>query len=198
MELTPDGHVNVGTILCNDCSSKGEFTVADGAIHFAASDSHRAASYQVFVTRQEEQPMSLRFESVGFDSMYERRTALDGQTVFPVESVAQPVAADLVGTWRWQYDEFYFQFRDDGTFSADESRDNLDSDTVQDLGQFQLDGTLLTLTSGEATRVCGQGEVGVYEAGLTEDGQLQLILQEDACPQRRAPSTNPQFFDRVN
>jgi predicted ester cyclase len=83
METTPDGQVYVGPRGCapDNCVEHATFDVANGQIHWWS----RAARYDVFVTRQGDAPASLRFELVGSDNYSERREALDGQMVFPVE-----------------------------------------------------------------------------------------------------------------
>lgn len=198
MELTPDGLLTVLTPRRVDCSTRSSFSVAGGEIQFAASGALQSVGYRVFVMMENGKPASLRFVLDGVDACTARKEMLDGQTLLPAGPFVQPVTADLVGTWRWHYGEFYFQFRDDGTFRVDESLTNLDSTTVQDFGQFQVEDGVLTITSGAEARYCQEGDVGVYEAVLTDTGQLQLILQEDGCVMRRAPSTNPQPFSRVN
>jgi hypothetical protein len=98
MEYLPDG---TGTIFnlngaggwlrdpdCPACEERFTFAVEDGELHFLTSELYPQFGeqrYEAFVTIQDGEPISLRFESVGFDPMFERRIAIDGQTLFPVE-----------------------------------------------------------------------------------------------------------------
>jgi predicted ester cyclase len=83
METTPEGQVYVGPRGCapDNCVEHATFDVANGQIHWWS----RAARYNVFVTRQGDALVGLRFELVGSDNYSERREALDGQIVFAVE-----------------------------------------------------------------------------------------------------------------
>jgi hypothetical protein len=104
-------------------------------------------------------------------------------------------AEDIVGTWQWHgTDDFRFQFRSDGTYRASTNVTDLNSDTPQDIGTYVVEDGVLYITSGENTRFCMEGYLGVYELSWSEDGALQLTLQEDRCYRRRAPSSNPQPF----
>ena len=92
---------------------------------------------------------------------------------------------------------FHFQFRDDGTFRADQTLDGLNSDSPEDLGTYQVENGVLTLTSGDTSRFCSPGDVGIADLFLTEKGELAFAMREDSCSMRAAPSSAPQLFDRV-
>jgi predicted ester cyclase len=85
MELTPDGHVYVGPKGCSanivTCVSYGAYAVEGGQIHWLTTE----ARYDVFVTRQADKPVSLRFVLIDEDSFADRKEALDGQTIYPAE-----------------------------------------------------------------------------------------------------------------
>ncbi|MBN1965301.1 MAG: nucleoside hydrolase [Anaerolineae bacterium] len=130
----------------------------------------------------------------------------DPSAPLPVVATTQPEPAaamtpvasadDIIGSWRWQTDTFHFQFRADGEFRADLSLEGLNSDSPEDLGTFQLEGGVITLTSGGTTQVCDPGDVGVYALFFTPENELVFVVQEDACYMREAPPA-PQYFDRV-
>jgi hypothetical protein len=118
--------------------------------------------------------------------------------------------ADVVGMWSWQIKVtnldgstswepggFYLRFNADGTFRAEGSLEGFDRTTAADVGQFKIDGTRLTLTSGKETQLCRPGDVGTADIALTRGGQLQFTPQKDECEMRRSPSKEPQLFDRV-
>jgi len=114
------------------------------------------------------------------------------------QAAAPPVSAsDLLGTWDWLPGTFYFEFHWDGTYRASDDLADLNSETPQDSGTYSVADGVLTLVSGENTRYCHTGETGVYALNFTEDGQLQLVLQNDDCNERRAPSPDPQPFERM-
>jgi hypothetical protein len=108
-----------------------------------------------------------------------------------------PLEQAIVGTWSWDTASTYFQFNEDGTYRYHLCLNKLEQEPA-DIGQYQVEGTVLTFISGDETRVCKAGDHGSYEITITEEGKLQLVLQEDGCSTaRRAPSRDPQLFTRV-
>jgi hypothetical protein len=87
---------------------------------------------------------------------------------------------DLTGVWKHTDRALYFEFSEDGTYQGGPS---VDSVSQYEIGQFQLDGALLTFTAGDEGIYC-RGLSGSYQAELTEQGQLDFELQEDECPDR--------------
>ena len=94
---------------------------------------------------------------------------------------------DFTGRWVQLSTGVYNQFNEDGTFRvAVGSVANLEDDPT-DLGEFRLEGTLITfITSDESPNCAGQS--GTYQVELTEEGHLQFTLEEDPC-RLRASST---------
>jgi predicted dienelactone hydrolase len=139
----------------------------------------------------------ITYKAQGFNA---GETTASATTAAPVAQVGTPVlsAEQIIGTWRYQSDVFHFQFRADGTFRANQTRAGLDSDNPEDLGIFSVENGVLTLTSGETTRYCSPGDVGVYTIYLTEKEELALVLREDGCYMREAPPTAPQLFNLLD
>ena len=107
-------------------------------------------------------------------------------------------ATSIEGTWDWQYGPLYFQYSADQAFRAYWGSGNLSSDIPGDLGTYAIDNGVLTMVSNDSTLYCDAGDVGTYAIHLGQDGLLELVLQSDACLMRRAPSTNPQPFNRLD
>ena len=89
---------------------------------------------------------------------------------------------DLSGIWQLDGSARILQLNEDGTFRIASSMYLLE-DSPSDVGQFQLEGTLFTLTTSEESRFC-PGKTGTYEVELTEEGKLQFTLNEDECRKR--------------
>jgi len=88
-EYSADGFNYVGPRGCapDDCVDRVQFTVEGNQIHMLSSESHPDcgdARYDVFVIKQGEIPVGLRYQLVGSDCYAERVQALDGKIVYPV------------------------------------------------------------------------------------------------------------------
>jgi hypothetical protein len=114
-----------------------------------------------------------------------------------VQAAMAPPLEALVGTWSWDTASTYFQFNQDSTYRYHMYLERLEQ-APADIGQYQVEGTSLTFISGDETRVCKPGDRGSYEITITQEGKLQLVLQEDECSVRRAPSRDPQSFTQVS
>jgi len=80
MELTANGLVRIfGSADCPSCNDQGEFAVEGSQIHWLSGECD--AYYDVFVTKENDQPVSLRFDLVGRDCYADRRRSLDNQTL---------------------------------------------------------------------------------------------------------------------
>lgn len=112
-------------------------------------------------------------------------------------AITPPLEQAIVGTWSWDTSSTYFQFKEDGTYRYHLYLDKLEQEPA-DVGQYQVEGTVLTFISGDESRVCKAGNRGSYEITITQEGKLELVLQQDECGTRRAPSRNPQRFTRVS
>ena len=83
-------------------------------------------------------------------------------------------AEALIG--RWQSDDMnipglIIEFKEDGTYNVG----------AYEFGTFQLEDTLLTLTSTDEDLFCFAGTPGTYEVELTKEGQLHWTLRDDDC-----------------
>lgn len=108
-------------------------------------------------------------------------TATPAPTETPV-----PVLAtrhdDIIGIWQLGSGDHavFFQFDEDGTFrTAQRVVTNL-QDSPQQLGEFTIEGGLLTLANSVESPYCA-GQNGIYEAQLREQGQISFIQQDDPC-----------------
>jgi hypothetical protein len=109
-------------------------------------------------------------------------TILDGLAVAGTaeEDLMGITEEDLIGVWKRQEGEaFYFQFNEDGTFQVASSEAFLKGSTF-DMGEFELEGALLTLTTSDESSDCA-GMVGSYQMELTEEADLKFTLVEDEC-----------------
>lgn len=104
----------------------------------------------------------------------------DGQPSITVE--------DLTGTYFQSSASVYARFDEDGTFRVANSVAKLDENPDIDLGQFLLEGTLITLMSSDESPTC-PGLSGSYQVELTEEGRLQFVLEEDPCGIRKSPTS---------
>ena len=77
----------------------------------------------------------------------------------------------------------WLQLSEDGTYGFADSP-QLIEEAPFDAGQFRLEGTSLTFITNDESELCA-GQTGNYEVELTEEGQLQFALEEDACWERR-------------
>ena len=96
---------------------------------------------------------------------------------------------DLTGIWEKMAASRYLQFNEDGTFRGASSVTNLEN-APSPLGQFRLEGTLLTFITSDESPDCA-GQSGSYQVQLTEEGELQFVLEEDPCPVRAGPTSGP-------
>jgi hypothetical protein len=91
-------------------------------------------------------------------------------------------AEDLIGLW-YDADRFeYLQLNEDGTYRVAITLGYLEADPYE-VGQYQLEGTSFTFITSNESPDC-TGQTGRYQVELTEQGQLQFVLQEDACQVR--------------
>lgn len=87
---------------------------------------------------------------------------------------------DLIGTWEWQ-GTFIIQFNADGSYRYVTDAKQWDLETqAGDIGEYQLEGTTLTLISNPDTVLCA-GLQGTYTLELDEESVLHLTPIEDPC-----------------
>jgi hypothetical protein len=106
-------------------------------------------------------------------------------TPTPLPSTPTPsiTVDDLIGVWlATKTGMDYVQFNQDGTYRHAKAVPWLETAPVE-VGQFRLEGTTLTFISGNDSQEC-RGQSGSYQVELMGAGQLQLVLQEDACQYR--------------
>ena len=107
----------------------------------------------------------------------------------PVPSIG---GVDITGVWKQQ--GAYTQFNEGGTYRTANTLAFLE-EAPFDVGQFRLEGTSFTFISSDESWAC-PGLTGSYEVELTEQGQLQFVLQEDAC-EMRGIKYSAEPWDRV-
>lgn len=101
---------------------------------------------------------------------------------------------ELAGVWEYDNPEMgkgYTHYRVDGTY--DIFRYVAGSPFQWDTGNYTITGDTVTLTTTEA-HYCTSGDVGTYTATISDDGQLELTLIEDACARRRPPVQGPVYL----
>jgi len=109
-----------------------------------------------------------------------------------------PLNEAIIGLWSWDKGTTWFQFNEDGTYRYDIDFERLGEDPA-DIGQYSIEGNILTYLSGEETWKCEPGSIGIYEITITEEDKLVFVKLEDDCaPGRSAPSKSPQPFSRVS
>jgi hypothetical protein len=72
-------------------------------------------------------------------------------------------------------------YDEDGTWTAQHASTGLEP---FDWGTYTFDGELLTYSTDSGSLSCQEGQTGVYEAALTNDGSLSLKRVEDPCSGR--------------
>jgi len=87
----------------------------------------------------------------------------------------------------------YLLLNEDGTFIATDVS-NWRKPHPSYAGQFRLEGTSLTFAPSDESPLCA-GQTGSYQVELTEEGQLQLVLEEEQCEGRSGLPAGP--WDRV-
>ena len=99
---------------------------------------------------------------------------------------------DLVGIWTTDYGSVT-EYREDGTFRTADTIERLETE-VFTKGQYQLQGTRLTLQNAKDSVTC-PGAEGSYQIQITKDGELIYELEADECVKRRAKLSNegPQY-----
>jgi hypothetical protein len=102
---------------------------------------------------------------------------------------------DITGVWK-RSGAIFLQLNEDGTYAfADVGPDFLEKAPF-DAGTFRLEGTMLTFITSDESALCA-GQSGSYQVELTEEGQLQFELQEDACDSRAEGIPIPLSWERV-
>jgi hypothetical protein len=91
---------------------------------------------------------------------------------------------ELIGIWRAADADVggYLQLSADGTYRVALAVPWLET-SPYDVGQFQLEETSFTFVPSNKSRDCA-GHSGSYQVELTEPGQLQFVLDEDARQSR--------------
>ena len=122
-------------------------------------------------------------------------------------AMAPPLEEAIIGIWEWDDPtELYLQFNADGTYrmharpwpheGGQTAREAL-AQNPGDLGQYQLDGTQLAMTSSDGTVVCKEGDVANIQLSVMEDGKLECAVQDDECKWRKPPR-KVEYFSRVS
>lgn len=83
LEFQADGFYRVGTKEDRTALAQSKYAVEGNQLHFLSQDDSIAASYEVYVTKQDGKPVLLRFVLVGEDPDANRKESLDGKTLKP-------------------------------------------------------------------------------------------------------------------
>jgi len=100
---------------------------------------------------------------------------------------------DVTGTWEVTTFGSYAQFNEDGTYSIARTIGALETGPL-DVGQWTLEGALITYIASDESAVCTAGDRGIYEVELTDESRMTHVRQEDACSVRSGETIN---FERV-
>ena len=100
-----------------------------------------------------------------------------------LQPASSGAADDLVGVWYIARFDTYLQINEDGSFGFADSQPELDTAPF-DAGQYRREGTALTFMTNDESELCA-GETGSYEITLTKESQIEFVLQEDPCWERR-------------
>lgn len=90
---------------------------------------------------------------------------------------------DITGVWKLDEGPDFLQLNEDGTYAVAPIKPEFLEKAPADKGEFRLEGTSFTFTSSSESFICA-GQTGSYQVELTEQGQLQFELEEDACQER--------------
>lgn len=101
---------------------------------------------------------------------------------------------DITGLWKQSGPGYFLQLNEDGTYRTAHSLASLEQ-APGEIGQYRLEGTSFTFIPSDETLDC-KGLSGSFELELTEQGQLQFTVQEDACEMRGFVFSN-RPWDRV-
>ena len=72
-------------------------------------------------------------------------------------------------------------YGEDGTWSAKHSAYGAEP---FDRGSFSFDGEVIECSTDAGSSSCSEGQTGVYEATITDEGEPDLEKLEDPCPGR--------------
>jgi len=96
---------------------------------------------------------------------------------------------DVTGTWSVRNIGSYVQYKEDGTYSIASTIGGLETGPI-DVGQWTLEGTLITYIASDGSTVCAAGERGIYEVELIDESRMTQVRQDDACSGRSLPTVN--------
>jgi len=104
---------------------------------------------------------------------------------------------DLVGIWTSTVTDYgYVEYFEDGTWRQAYTLKQLE--TLNEYkGQYQLQGSRLTLQSAEDSPRC-PGLEGSYQVRINEKGELEYELEADECTVRRVGITTEGPYRRVS
>lgn len=112
----------------------------------------------------------------------------------------RPAVSDLIGVWRsdggqpWGQ-SLLLRFSPDGTFASDE-RGLLDT-TPAAVGTYELNDGTITFTASIASQWCATNDTWAWEAALSEDGRLKVVVVDLASGECTGYST-PTSWTRVS
>ncbi len=130
--------------------------------------------------------------SAATSSLSVRRAWLNWERPSPLEEGLTP--QKLAGTWGYDNPDLgkgHFRYHEDGTYEM--VRNITGSETLWDVGTYEIEGDTVTLTTSEA-HYCKIGTAGVYQMSITEDGLLESTAVDDACWRRKPPVDGPVYL----
>jgi hypothetical protein len=113
--------------------------------------------------------------------------AISDDSLAKVQSAMAPpslAVEDLIGIWK-QSSTVYLRFNEDRTYRVADAID-FGEDEIAEEGRFELEGTVITFTYADDAPSPWAGESATYHVALTEQGQLQFVVQEDPNGTRRS------------
>lgn len=93
------------------------------------------------------------------------------------------VATALVGTWRGGDRGLVVRFDADGTFESGFSRAQV-VEAPRDAGSYQLERSVLTWSSGDATVMCVAGDEGTHHVRFLDADTIEWQMLGEACLER--------------
>jgi hypothetical protein len=90
---------------------------------------------------------------------------------------------ELTGVWKQDEGPAFLQLTKDGTYAVAIMGPDFLEKAPMEIGEFRLEETSLTFITSSESAYCA-GQTGSYQVELTEQGQLQFELEEDACRYR--------------
>ena len=94
-------------------------------------------------------------------------------------------AEEILGTWEAGFGRYRIRFDADGTFRQARELDELDTKPYA-IGEYWFEGTnmLTKEVSVKGVPPCGKKKIGTYEIRALENGNIWIVVIDDACEPR--------------